>query len=462
MKRPPKPKRAGFLCGTDFSIHAGEAGNAAAALSVRLKEKLELVHVEEFGGLGGDHPEIFVRARREARELLARESTRLRKRGAEVSASILSGSPHQAIVKAAADIRPRCIIVASLGRIAVGPMLAGSVAERIAETAPVTTLVVRRSGPLVEWAEGRRRLKVLVGYDFSSTADAALVWTRELAHIGGCDVIVAHANWPPEAVRRIGFRGPLPLVENPPEVERVLLRELKAKSDAVFGGKSVFLRVTSAWGRPDAELLNLARQEHVDLVVVGTHQRQGLGRFWLGSVSRSVLHHAPMNVAVVPAPAMDGAESTLPPEFKRVLVSTDFSDLGDRAIPYAFAAAAAGSVVKLIHVIPPWELPGPFPPHYQPKRPSRTQHRKLAAATLKKLRSLVPRAVEHGVTVETEVLEHDAPAQAICEEAERFGADVICLGSHGRTGLSRVLLGSVAQKVLSRSQRPLLIVRPPP
>ena len=135
--------------------------------------------------------------------------------------------------------------------------------------------------------------------------------------------------------------------------------------------------------------------------------------------------------------------------------------LGDRAIPYAYAALPPGGVVKLVHVIPPWELPGPLVPHYQPKRLTEKQHKQLAADSLKKLRALIPpEAQACGLTTEVEVIEQRDTADGIRQAAERFGADVICLGSHGRSGLSKAVMGSVAQKVMASTLRPVLVIRP--
>jgi nucleotide-binding universal stress UspA family protein len=59
------------------------------------------------------------------------------------------------------------------------------------------------------------------------------------------------------------------------------------------------------------------------------------------------------------------------------------------------------------------------------------------------------------------VVEHEDPAAGITREAERFGADVIVMGSQGRSALGRVVLGSVAQSVMASSKRPVFIVRAP-
>jgi nucleotide-binding universal stress UspA family protein len=451
-----------IICGTDFSVHAAEAANVAAAIAKRVASEVVLIHVEEHAALGAIHPEGFSAVLERTRERLDNEAERLRKLGAAVKEEILSGSPYEALVKSATTSSARLVVVASIGHIALGRLLVGSVAERTAETSPVPTLVVRQGANLAAWARGERRLKVVVGCDFSASADAALRWLREWQDIGPCDITIAHVDWPPADLERLGLRGPISLTENHPEVARVLQRDLKERVAAILGEQPVSLCVVPGWGRSDTHLLQLAQSEQADLLVVGTHQRHGLNRFWLGSVSRSILHHASMSVAVVPLTATSEDALSHIPEIKRVLVATDFSELGNHAVPYAYAALRRGGRVRLIHVIPPWELPGPLVPHYLPKRLTKKQHQQLAADSLKKLRSSIsPEAELRGIATEVEVVEHRDVAKAICQEAERFSADVICLGSHGRSGLSKAALGSVAQKVMKECSRPLLVVRPP-
>ncbi len=78
------------------------------------------------------------------------------------------------------------------------------------------------------------------------------------------------------------------------------------------------------------------------------------------------------------------------------------------------------------------------------------------------LEGLIPaEAVDRGITTDVRVLEGNQLASAICQCAERFGVDLICLGSHGRGGLSRLVLGSVASAVIARSHRPVTVVKPP-
>ena len=141
-----------------------------------------------------------------------------------------------------------------------------------------------------------------------------------------------------------------------------------------------------------------------------------------------------MSVAVVP-PAKEGARSASP-RLERVLVATDFSELGNRAIGYGNALVERDGTLKLIYVASPGDS-------------TETRDQLLA-----QLDALAPPDASGGLQVEREIVEGTDPAATITEEAERFGADAICLGSHGRTGLTKTLLGSVAQAVMAKSKAP--------
>lgn len=78
-----------------------------------------------------------------------------------------------------------------------------------------------------------------------------------------------------------------------------------------------------------------------------------------------------------------------------------------------------------------------------------------------RLRDLIPAQAEAlGLRSHLEIVEHPSPAIAIAQAAERFGANLICLSSRGRSRLAKAILGSVAQSVMARSERPVLVIRP--
>jgi nucleotide-binding universal stress UspA family protein len=289
-----------IVCGTDFSSTATEATDIAAGMVRRLGTELVLVHVDEFHGLASVDPKTFDAALSEKRTTLDGEANRLRSLGIRVKEKLLSGSAFDQLVTAATHAKGRLIVIGAVGHGLARRLFVGSVAERTAESAPMPTLVVRPKGRLASWIRGEHALKILVGYDFSSTSDAALHWVNQLIEIGKVQVTVLYSNWPPDEARRLGYEGPLPLASNPANVQKKLERDLKKRVTKLLQKQEVKAFVEPGWGTPEGYLFEMASRQKVDLIVVGTHQRRGFGRVLLGSVSRAVLHHARMAVAVIP------------------------------------------------------------------------------------------------------------------------------------------------------------------
>ena len=243
---------------------------------------------------------LFEAAVAHRRPELDRMADRLRELGTDVDEKLLCGSAFDKLVTAATEAKGRLIVVGAVGHGLARRLLVGSVAERTAEVSPIPTLVVRPGGRLASWIRGEHALKILVGYDFSAASDAALRWVNQLREIGKFQITVLYSNWPPDEARRLGYEGPLPLAANPEEIQKNLERDLKKRVATFLPKQEVTAIVEPGWGNPEGYLFQMASRQHVDLIVVGTHQRHGLGRVLLGSVSRAVLHHAKMTVAVVP------------------------------------------------------------------------------------------------------------------------------------------------------------------
>ena len=441
-----------IICGTDFSIHAENAAQVAAAMARRARTTLRLVHALDTERLELLPPAQVDHLHETLRQKLLMEATRLRDTGAAIEESLEVGRPHEVLAGAAAAAKADLIVVSSLGRIAPSRWLVGSVAEKTAQLSKVPTLVVRNHESLLAWAKGEHRLKIFVGYDFSPSSDSALDWVAALLALGEGQVTVTYVSWPPRETWRFGIGGQAALAENVPEVQALLKRDLQERCARVFGANLPELRIVSGWGPVEEKLIELAQAEAADLMVLGTNQRRGLRRFWLGSVSRGVLHQANANIVCVPTSEAREAGPESIPTYRRVLVATDFSKPGNRAVAFAYGAAAAGGEVCLVHVIAP---AGPFRPDSDDS-PSTEQKRALAD----RLQPLVPHDAERrGIHSRIEVVEHPHPEVAICQAAERFGADLICLGSSGRSGLTKKLLGSVTEGVLRRSPRPVLVIR---
>jgi nucleotide-binding universal stress UspA family protein len=448
------------VCGTDFSAGAAQASQAAAALAARLDVPLHLVHVLD--GFWGEISEgVQIPLLDEVRGRLHAEADGLRRLGVTVQQKVLHGAADEALVAYAQEAAARLIVVSSVGRRAPDRWLLGSVAERTAQTSRIPVLVVRDAAPFQGWADGKQHLRVMVAADFSSSADAAIRWVAELGTIGPCDVIAAYSSWPPEERRRLGTGIRRTVFENDPEIDAVLRRDLQRKVDAVLGAGGARIRVESCLGRTATHLVDMAREERADVLVVGTHQRHGARRLWHGSVSRGVLHDAPMSVACVPAVTGAEAEARIP-EIRSVLAATDFSEPGNRAIAFAYALLPQQSTVHLVHVVEMAQVNALCYRYYETGFPPTAEQRALQEPELTaQLEALIPEgAAARGIDSRAHVIEARDAAAAIGMAAERLSADLICLGSHGRSGLSTAFAGSVTQQVIAGSGRPVLVVGP--
>lgn len=152
------------------------------------------------------------------------------------------------------------------------------------------------------------------------------------------------------------------------------------------------------------------------------------------------------------------------PRYRKLLVTTDLSPLGNTAIPHAYAMLAKrGGTVILCHVTEVHGPPNPLYAHYSPWSALSGQERaELRQTLLRSLEALVPEQARKAGVVTTEVRVVETPLavhEAICQEAGELDVDLIVMASHGHSGIVRLLLGSVAEHVLRSADRPVLIVR---
>jgi nucleotide-binding universal stress UspA family protein len=434
-----------IICGTDFSENSEQAALAAATLAHGLGDRLILAHVTDETLLMSLPQDVRQTAAAATAEQLHDAVHRLRSIGARVEEEMLSGRPDEALLELASGSDVRLLVMASLGRRA-NEWLLGSTAERVAERAPVPTLVVRSAAPFEAWARGDRPLKLFVAFDFSGAAEAGLRWVEGLLAVGSCEVVVGYVDWPLGEAARLGITGQFLRSHNPPQVQRILERELSERARALLPTGVTRIRIEPSIGRADLRLIEMADEERADLIVAGTHQRHGLGRVVHPSIARGLLRSAPMSVACIPAARAETIERQSAP-IRRVLAASDLSPHGSSAIPYAYGAVGPGGIVRLLHVL-------------EPSRLSEKRSIEVVAETEERLRAQVPAdAAARGIQTEVAVIEAHDVAKAIWQEAERFGAHLVCIGSHGRSGLAKAVLGSVAQSVMAQSQRPVLIVR---
>ena len=433
-----------IVCGTDFSENSTEGIAAAAAMAGRFHKPLTLLHVADQFNAHCDTRAEATRYLQPAREKLKHAIESAASSLERVSGEVLHGQyAEDALVDFAAKNPVDLLVVSAVSKTAYDRWTLGSVSEEISEAAPVPTLTVRSAKPFEAWARGERALRVFVAADFSTSSDAALHWVGKLKEIGPCEVVLGHVNSPYREEKRLGLCDSQESNENQPTVQAILERDLREKASAIFGLEPFEILVRASEGKADLQIVNLAIKNQADLLVVGTHQRQGLKRFARGSFSSGILRHAPMSVVCVPK-ALEPSPAVHP--CRRVLVATDLKPNAAHALSYAYSVVDQDGTVCIAHVCKPSE--------------STKRARQIAECT-EQLRAQIPDAPSvSSVKSEIRVVENSHVVEAICQAAESFNADLVCIGAHTRPGAAARLAGSVALGVLQKCERPVLVVWP--
>jgi nucleotide-binding universal stress UspA family protein len=451
-----------IICATDFSEPSMEATRVAARLARRFGDDLLLVHAWTSPFLL--YREIITDPLQVEEKLIGKATAdleaavrTLRSEGVSVGTRVLrSGDPAEAIAALGKEIDARLIVVGARSGRTAPRLFIGSAAERTMLLADRPVLVVHPgSTGLEEWANRERPLRLVVGLDRSPASRTAVDWVRALRALGPCDVVFVHAFWATAEYGRLGLHGPIDLASSEAETRRVLARELRPLFEELPGTGTVELRLLPVWGSAAEPILDVAKATDADLLVMGTNQRGALARLWAGTTVQPTVRLAQLPVLCVPASQAQEAAAAPRPQLRNILVATDFSELGNRAVAYAYELARGGGTVALCHVRER-VLPVPGPAHVD-EHDALTdgQRRELED----RLRALIPTEAV-GVPTTLTLVDGGQAATVIVQEANRQGVDAICVGSHGRSGLGRALMGSVAETVARHAQRPVLIVRP--
>ena len=183
---------------------------------------------------------------------------------------------------------------------------------------------------------------------------------------------------------------------------------------------------------PFQDIVNDAARNKVDMIIIGTHGRTGLKRLMMGSVTAKVIGHAPCKVMVIPKDARL--------TFEKILIATDGSVYSELASREAISIAKrTGSDLIALSVA------------------KKDENLPVAKESVNAVKELAER---EGVKVETLTLKGE-PYETIVKTAEQRNAGLIVVGSHGRTGVERLLMGSVTERVIGHSRTALLVVRKP-
>jgi len=273
--------------------------------------------------------------------------------------------------------------------------------------------------------------KILCAIDFSTGSDEALKVAARIAVEHASDLVLAHVWYVPPVVFAGELAYPSELVQGlSDDAERGMAKAVdQARALGVPTVSSLVLD-----GPPWERIVEAAEAAtDVDLIVVGTRKRSGLARVFLGSVAEMVVRHAPCSVLAVPS----GGNKA----FQHTLVPIDFSPSSQFALELAadFGRSANGRMT-LVHVIE------------APVVGLATRSRELLDEWLAKVTTPHP-----DTTASVRVGNPTEELRGLLVESSRF--DLVALGSHGRTGIRRMLLGSIAETVVRHAQCAVLVAR---
>jgi nucleotide-binding universal stress UspA family protein len=290
--------------------------------------------------------------------------------------------------------------------------------------------------------------RILVGTDGSQAAEHAVDFAAKLAHENGSEMIVCHfVNWiAPMAEAAVS--GAL--------TDPAMIEELRAAGDEIIERAKQRAKTAGvvAQGRlldgaPASGILGLAGDEACTLIVVATHNRSGFEHFFVGSTTAAVLRGSTIPVLTLRAgeqPVRSGRS------FEHIIVGIDDSEPSDAALATVIDFPVDDRrCVQLVGVASTPLVVGGSEYH-------QAALDELHEETERVIDAARATASKRGCVCEGRVVD-GRPATALVATAEHEKADLIVLGSHGRRGLRRLFIGSVAESVVESSPIPVLVVR---
>jgi nucleotide-binding universal stress UspA family protein len=292
--------------------------------------------------------------------------------------------------------------------------------------------------------------RMLVPLDGSELATIAIPWARALA-APETELVLFRAVPDPTPMSELAGTSAFP-------VERIVARHRRVAEDYLEAVADVLrdlpatISTTSDVGDPSEAILRAIHERDVSMVIIASHGRGFLGRVVIGSVADRVTRAADVPVLVIhPHRGTMPARADSTARVDRLVVPLDGSELARQALPVAQALALRLSVpVRLVRALPAREE---IAAHSEPVETG--YYEEMIAAATEALESEAHRLRASGVDATTVSL-IGAPAATILDELG--GHDLVVMTSHGRGGVRRWLLGSVAERLIRAGEAPVLLV----
>lgn len=287
--------------------------------------------------------------------------------------------------------------------------------------------------------------KILIAVDGSACSEHAGRIGIALAGWLGSKVLFVSVldGWPVVAARD-SYKAALESVQA--DAQALLKRWQEAA--AAEGLSNQTQTLLAQWQPPAEGIVKTAQAEGCDLIVMGTHSREGFAHLMLGSVAERVVRRATV-------PVLLARRGEAVPLFERVMVSVDGSALSRLALDQAKRLVGyLNSRLVVLHVVP--QLPTRLYEPYYPQGVEPEDLRLEGQRLLEEATADFPDA--EGLLLDAE---GERIGDRIARAASEQQADLIVMGTHGRTGLDHWLLGSVAERVVHRAGCAVLLIREP-
>jgi nucleotide-binding universal stress UspA family protein len=286
---------------------------------------------------------------------------------------------------------------------------------------------------------------IMVPLDGSLLAERALPYAQALAKASRGDIVVVRVVAPPRFPAEYHHLGQT----NEMAEAQAYLATIVARM-----GPDVSIKAETYFDDPAMAIVNEVHRRPMDLLVMSTHGRAGLGGLIYGSVAEQVFRHLEIPALILPP----GCSRVWPVDRRpRILVPLDGSDLASDVLPSARTLAGVlDAELRFLRIVAPptFKHVEGYPDLVRVPRGADVGE---AQSYLETIAANVP---ADGPIVTTEVVESTNPASTIATVAEENAADVIAMSTHGRSGIARLVMGSVAAGTIQRAAVPILLVRP--
>jgi nucleotide-binding universal stress UspA family protein len=282
--------------------------------------------------------------------------------------------------------------------------------------------------------------RMLVPLDGSELAERAIAYAKSLAKAKDSEIILFTVS--------VASAGHL---DRPMKA----YLELNAKELQSQGIKA---SIAISYGNMADEIIKFADKNKIDLIIISTHGHSGIKRWVLGSVALKVLHGTCTPVLLIKSRAHKISEV----EFKKILIPVDGSPFSEASIPYAkeLAKGTSGEII-LLRVSEPPVLSADRSPAI---KPGWEEYRNILMAEIQRqaeeyLKGIKANIEKSDIKVRSQAILGKA-AEGILQVAKKENINLIAMTTHGRTGVSRWVYGSVASKIVEESLQPVMLIRP--